>query len=520
MAVAIKHQAPIEEITLQKGVLVLTGFGVNVSVERGALIVEDGIGTHRRRGQFYRATSEIERLVIIGHSGTVSLDALRWLNDVGAAFVQLDSDGKVIIASTSRELNDARLRRSQALAATTTVGLNIVQDLLRAKLEAQRDVLKQFESTEEQQTEIENRIEALASCTDPRALMVAEAQAAASYWNGWRAVQIRFARRDQARIPEHWKSFETRRSPISGSSRLSGTPINSMLNYLYGILETEVRLAILTIGLDPGMALLHSDLKSRDSFVFDVIEPLRPLMDGYLLELLSKRLFQISDFHETRQGVIRIMPDLVTVFAEFGPETAKLVRPVVEQVALRLAESNSRPFIIPTLLTQSNRSSGRDLIRQQPKRENKPEPISKRKACIECGTILADADRHYCDDCLPEHMDKQAEVFSTSGRARLQELRSQGNDPSTGPEANAKRRAIMTQRRKDEIEWNALNPDQTVDEEWFKTTVIPVLQSMSLSQISGETGLSQQYCSLIKRGLKIPHPRHKEAFQNMLSKKL
>jgi hypothetical protein len=99
-------------------------------------------------------------------------------------------------------------------------------------------------------------------------------------------------------------------------------------------------------------------------------------------------------------------------------------------------------------------------------------------------------------------------------------LRAQGIDSSTDPEANTKRRAIMTQRRKDEIEWNAQNPDQTVDEEWFKTTVIPVLQTMTLSQISEETGLSQQYCSLIKRGLKIPHPRHSQAFQNMLSKKL
>jgi hypothetical protein len=74
----------------------------------------------------------------------------------------------------------------------------------------------------------------------------------------------------------------------------------------------------------------------------------------------------------------------------------------------------------------------------------------------------------------------------------------------------------MTQRRIDEIEWNAKNPDQTVDEEWFRLTVITVLQGMTLSRISETTGLSQQYCSLIKRGLKIPHPRHLALFKALV----
>lgn len=67
-----------------------------------------------------------------------------------------------------------------------------------------------------------------------------------------------------------------------------------MLSDLYAILETEVRLAILTMGLDPGMGILHADLKSRDSFVYDVIEPLRPVVDGYLLTLREAGISQRS----------------------------------------------------------------------------------------------------------------------------------------------------------------------------------------------------------------------------------
>ena len=59
--------------------------------------------------------------------------------------------------------------------------------------------------------------------------------------------------RDQAKVPKHWKTLGTRSSPISGATRNASNPINALLNYLYAILETEVRLAILTMGLDPSM---------------------------------------------------------------------------------------------------------------------------------------------------------------------------------------------------------------------------------------------------------------------------
>jgi hypothetical protein len=42
-------------------------------------------------------------------SGTISLDALRWLHDIDAAFVQIDNDGTVItvwLASGARTVTD------------------------------------------------------------------------------------------------------------------------------------------------------------------------------------------------------------------------------------------------------------------------------------------------------------------------------------------------------------------------------------------------------------------------------
>lgn len=126
----------------------------------------------------------------------------------------------------------------------------------------------------------------------------------------------------------------------------------------------------------------------------------------------------------------------------------------------------------------------------------------------ECGVILEDRTRQYCDDCLPDYREAQASSFSDAGRAKLRELREAGTDPSQTGEATEKRRAVMTQRRREEAEWNAAHVDRIADESIFRTEILPTLQGLSLSTIVAATGLSQQYCSLIRRGLKVPHTRH------------
>src|SRR5438093_150412 len=85
-----------EEFTPPNGVLVASGYGLRISVWRGRLRVDDGIGANRRSILLHRATARLKRLIVIGHTGSISLDALRWLADVKAGFAQIDPDGRVI----------------------------------------------------------------------------------------------------------------------------------------------------------------------------------------------------------------------------------------------------------------------------------------------------------------------------------------------------------------------------------------------------------------------------------------
>lgn len=59
--------------------------------------------------------------MVLGHSALASLEALRWLSDVGAAFAQIDADGKLIACFSPQTRNDVRLGLTQALAATSDI---------------------------------------------------------------------------------------------------------------------------------------------------------------------------------------------------------------------------------------------------------------------------------------------------------------------------------------------------------------------------------------------------------------
>lgn len=121
----------------------------------------------------------------------------------------------------------------------------------------------------------------------------------------------------------------------------------------------------------------------------------------------------------------------------------------------------------------------------------------------------------YCDDCLPKYREEQATSFSDAGRKRMAELRAVGRDPSRGGEAAKRRGAKHSQRMMEQKTWESEH-GSLADPELFQCEILPRLQDVSLGAMSKATGLSEQYCSVIRRGLKVPHPRHWEALRSGL----
>lgn len=387
----------------RSGVLVVSGYGLRVEVKRGHLSVEDGVGGQRRQARFSRVTPGLRRLVVLGHSGLVTLDALRWLHDIGAAFVQIDADGRVIVASGPAGLDDGRLRRAQALAAQNGVALEVGRYLVVQKLNGQARVLERL-----QDGNAAHELRAMARAVEcPRTLepiRQLEAQAAVVYWDAWERIPVKFARRDERRVPEHWRTFGPRHSPLTGSPRKAANPANAVLNYLYAVLEAEARIAALAVGLDPGIGILHADQRSRDSLACDLMEAARPQVDAFLLDLLETRTFRRSDFFETREGVCRVMPPLTHLLAETAPWWARAVAPVAEHVARILFTSGPSPRRargrsgrrrsvlptrgLPTPLTESNRSAGRAPYRRRPSPSGVVHRPVLPRTCRGCGVTL------------------------------------------------------------------------------------------------------------------------------------
>src|SRR4051812_29720682 len=126
---------PAKPKTPEGRIVVAAGYGVKIYVDCGHLVVHQGVGRDRSTERLNRATSKLSRLVVIGHTGFITLEAMRWIRDVGAAFVQVDADSNVIAMTASEWTSSSRgLRRAQVLAGESDVGRELLVRLLRHKL--------------------------------------------------------------------------------------------------------------------------------------------------------------------------------------------------------------------------------------------------------------------------------------------------------------------------------------------------------------------------------------------------
>src|ERR1700690_1491431 len=111
------------------GVLTLVGYGIQVRVDKGHLVIQDGIGADRYNYRLPRVGHRLKRLVVVGSDGLISVTALRWLRDQDVGFSFLERNGKVLCVTGPVGSSDAKLRRAQAFAISNGVGLKICRGL-------------------------------------------------------------------------------------------------------------------------------------------------------------------------------------------------------------------------------------------------------------------------------------------------------------------------------------------------------------------------------------------------------
>ena len=509
MSFRMHTQSSPTPINPRHGVIALTGYGITVRVERGYLTMSDGLADERRSGRIHKTERGFKRLVILGHTGSITLEAIKWLHDAGVTLVQIDADARVLLASAKRNLNDARLRRAQALATENGVGLALARDLIARKLDGQASVARDLPDGQAAVEAIGAVLDRIPTITNIDDLRLAESEAAKAYWTAWAGLPMNFAKKDQKRIPTHWRTFGTRISTLTNSPRRAINPANATLNYLYAILEAETTLALHTLGLDLGLGIMHADQVRRDSLTLDVMEAARPDVDAYTLQLLQTHPLRKTDFFEINDGGTRILPPLTRHLAETAPRWGAAIARVAESVAAGFLKAPGIPkdgVHLSTPLSETHRSRGRRKSRKTPAR-TQPPSVSLPRRCARCGSTRVEDSRRLCDTCLEEHQAEASEVIKDAGVRRLHELRSSGSDPAHTVEANAKRGAKVAKEAAARAAWD--NHEQApVDAAWFRTNIAPGLNGHPVREIVAATGLSLRYAALIRKGERVPHPRH------------
>jgi CRISPR-associated endonuclease Cas1 len=493
--VSISSKSPISK----SGVLTIHGFGVRVRMQSGHLEIEDGIADDRRTIRLARVGHRLRRVVCIAEDGFFTLDALKWIADQHASLTMLDRSGKVSLVTGPTAPSDARLRRAQALAHHSGAALEIMRELMRAKLDGQQQLVRSKLDNTTAADIIAKLMESLSTAESLDIVARLEAHAASAYWSAWSDVPINFPRQDVARVAQHWLTFGTRKSVLSGSPRLATNPPNAILNYCYSLLEIETRLAISAVGLDAGIGLLHYDTPNRDSLACDVMEAVRPSVDAWLLDWITQEPFRRSDFFEQPNGNCRLLKTITTKLSETMPIWSKLVAPWAEYVARTLWATTTRLGKAPTRLTQLHRREAKGGLPLRTAEPAKPERL-----CRGCGKHIRTG-RSDCGKCSIDGATK-----------RLVEVARLGRIAGHSPEALAKEGKSQRQHARARAAWKVSSQPSWLTVEVYSQKIQPLLAKVSTSDIASRIGVSRWYAGKIRRGYQ-PHPRHWEALTQLVS---
>ena len=196
--------------------------------------------------------------------------------------------GERVAIVLGRPHHDARVRLGQMrLADDAAFALATARRLVAHKLRRQHRLLAQARRRRADQSHalsrsmatLEALAPALAGAADLAGVRAIEGAGAAAHFQGLAAV-----------LPPQLGFVARRRRPPPD-------PVNAALSLGYTLLHFEAVRAAYAAGLDPYIGFLHGLSFGRESLASDLIEPLRPALDGWLWRLFAERELRDGHFH-------------------------------------------------------------------------------------------------------------------------------------------------------------------------------------------------------------------------------
>lgn len=170
-----------------------------------------------------------------------------------------------------------------------------------------------------------------------------EAQAARVYWSAWRD--------SLAPGPD---------SPLTACGSVfhrdpDGPAPNNLLNYGYAVLRAAVARAIVAAGLMPALGIHHMNRSNAFCLADDLVEPLRPLVDLCVRELVHDGQAELTP--DVKRKLLALLADDVRVGEITGPLMVALHRMVASLV--RAYEGECEMLEIPVMIDSESYSAER-----------------------------------------------------------------------------------------------------------------------------------------------------------------
>jgi CRISPR-associated protein Cas1 len=338
--------------------LILSGHGLRLRVDHGTLFIQNGFTHYPQRREEYRLFPGDwrlpSRIVILDGSGSITLEVLRWLADTNVPLAHINWRGEVIqfVGGSGYAINP-RLAQAQLAARKNgrwlVLSRKLVSEKIANSIATLREAFPKLPKIKAGVAKLrvlarEMKHAAPATVDD---LLGMEGKAAIAYFEAWYEFPIRWKGTDRNPVPDDWQRIGRRLSMASnGKSRrnqYATHPVNAMLNYAYGMLENQVRAQVIASGLDPTIGYFHGSFRGKHALVFDLMEPLRPVVDRGILEFAQQTVFTPADFTLASDGACRLNPQLarnVVRIVDSQSEIANVVRKVSSDL-----DGGSRPII-------------------------------------------------------------------------------------------------------------------------------------------------------------------------------
>lgn len=284
-------------------------------------------------------TAPLERVVLRG-AARIEAQAVAKLGELGVGVIFLCGRRHEPVLFLPRMHNDAERRINQCVLSRNEEFRRLAAlDVVRAKIDAQAGFLR-ARAEELSGAAPERLLAAVAELKKLRGALDVKSGDASIRGVEGSAAKAYFSGLSSLFSAELGFTTRNRRPPRD--------PVNAVLSLGYVLLYADATMAAHETGLDPFVGFLHRTEFSRHSLACDLMEPARPLIDRFALNLFLEGELALRYFSTTASGCF-MQKEARVIFYKAYEKAAVEWRALVKARARKLADDILRASNLPSL---------------------------------------------------------------------------------------------------------------------------------------------------------------------------